>query len=71
MDDKSLSEKSLSAIIWLLLDKLGSSTANFIVTIVLARLLSPEDFGLVAMVMVFFEFSSVFVESGFSTALIR
>ncbi len=71
MADKSLSEKSLSAIIWLLLDKLGSSVANFIVTIVLARLLSPEDFGLVAMVMVFFEFSSVFVESGFSTALIR
>ena len=71
MEDKSLSEKSLSAILWLLLDKLGSSSANFIVTIVLARLLSPEDFGLVAMVMVFFEFSSVFVESGFSTALIR
>lgn len=69
--NKSLSEQSLSAIIWLLLDKLGSSTVNFIVTILLARLLSPEDFGLVAMVMVFFEFSSVFVESGFSTALIR
>lgn len=68
---KSLSEQSLSAIIWLLLDKVGSSSVNFIVTIVLARLLSPEDFGLVAMVMVFFEFSSVFVESGFSTALIR
>lgn len=68
---KSLSEQSLSAIVWVLLDKAGSSTVNFIVTIILARLLSPEDFGLVAMVMVFFEFSSVFVESGFSTALIR
>lgn len=68
---KSLSDRSLAAIIWLLLDKVGSSSVNFIVTIVLARLLSPEDFGLVAMVMVFFEFSSVFVESGFSTALIR
>lgn len=68
---KSLSEKSLSAIIWLLLDKVGSSSVNFIVTIILARLLSPEDFGLVAMVLVFFEFSSVFVESGFSAALIR
>lgn len=68
---KSLSERSLSAIIWVLLDKLGASVINFIVTIVLARLLLPEDFGLVAMVMVFFELSSVFVESGFSTALIR
>jgi len=68
---KSLSERSLSAILWLFLDKLGGSSVNFIVTILLARLLSPEDFGLVAMVMVFFEFSAVFVESGFSTALIR
>ena len=68
---KSLSERSLSAIIWVLLDKLGASVINFVVTIVLARLLLPEDFGLVAMVMVFFELSSVFVESGFSTALIR
>ncbi len=68
---KSLSERSLSAILWVLLDKLGASVINFVVTIILARLLLPEDFGLVAMVMVFFELSSVFVESGFSTALIR
>ncbi len=68
---KSLSERSLSAIVWVLLDKLGGSVMNFVVTIILARLLSPEDFGVVAMVMVFFEFSSIFVESGFSTALIR
>ncbi|MBK6931703.1 MAG: lipopolysaccharide biosynthesis protein [Saprospirales bacterium] len=67
----SLSERSLSAIVWSFLDKLGSSVISFVVTIILARLLSPEDFGLVAMVMIFFEFSSVFVESGFSTALVR
>ena len=68
---KSLSDQSLSGILWLFLDKLGSSSINFLITIVLARLLLPEDFGLVAMVMIFFELSSVFVESGFSTALIR
>ncbi|MBK7410551.1 MAG: lipopolysaccharide biosynthesis protein [Saprospirales bacterium] len=68
---KSLSEQSLSGVLWLFLDKLGSSSINFLITIVLARLLLPEDFGLVAMVMIFFELSSVFVESGFSTALIR
>lgn len=67
----SLGERSLSAVLWVFLDKLGGSSINFIVTILLARLLAPEDFGLVAMVMVFFDFSAVFVESGFSTALIR
>lgn len=68
---KSLSERSLSAVVWAVLDKLSGSVVSFVVTILLARLLSPEDFGLVAMVMIFFEFSAVFVESGFSTALIR
>ena len=68
---QTLGEKSLSGILWVFIDKLGGSTINFLITILLARLLVPEDFGLVAMVMVFFELSSVFVESGFSTALIR
>ncbi len=68
---QSLKDKSLLAILWVGLDKLGSSTVNFIVTIVLARLLAPEDFGIIAMVMIFFEFSVTFVDSGFSAALIR
>ncbi len=68
---QSLSERSLAAAGWAVLDKFSGSVLSFVVTIVLARLLSPEDFGVVAMVMVFFDFSAVFVESGFSTALIR
>ncbi len=57
--------------LWVAVDKVGGSGINFIITVLLARMLFPEDFGLVAMAMVFFEFSAVFVESGFSTALIR
>ncbi len=68
---QSLSERSLAAVGWAVLDKFSGSVLSFAVTILLARLLSPEDFGVVAMVMVFFDFSAVFVESGFSTALIR
>lgn len=67
----SLTERSIAGMIWVTLDKLGGSGVNFIITVLLARLLFPADFGLVAMAMVFFEFSSVFVESGFSAALIR
>lgn len=68
---ESLRDKSMSAFLWVLVDKLGGSTANFLVTLVLARLLSPADFGLVAMVLVFFEISSSFVQSGFGFALVR
>ena len=68
---ESLKDKSLAAFLWVLIDKMGGSVANFIVTVMLARLLTPEDFGLVAMVMVFFELSSSFIQSGIGFALIR
>ena len=67
----SLKDRSITAFLWVIIDKLGSSVINFIVNIVLARLLVPEDFGLIAMVMIFFELSSVFIQSGFAFALIR
>ena len=67
----ALRDKSLTAFVWVMADKLGGSTANFLVTLVLARLLMPADFGLVAMVMVFFEISSSFIQSGFGFALVR
>jgi O-antigen/teichoic acid export membrane protein len=68
---KSLSDQSMQALFWLLIDKVGSSSINFAITIILARLLTPEDFGLVAMVLIFFELSSTFIESGFFPALVR
>jgi O-antigen/teichoic acid export membrane protein len=67
----SLKDKSLAAFLWVLIDKLGGSVANFVVTIILARLLMPADFGLVALVLVFFEISSSFIQSGFGFALVR
>ncbi len=67
----SLTDRSITAFFWVLVDKLGSSSANFVVAIVLARLLTPEDFGLLAVIMIFFELSNTFIQSGFSYALIR
>lgn len=67
----SLLDRSLSGMLWVAIDKVGGSGVNFLITVILARLLFPEDFGLVAMALIFYELSSVFVESGFSTALIR
>jgi O-antigen/teichoic acid export membrane protein len=68
---KSLQDQSISAFFWVILDRAGGSVMNFIMTVILARLLSPADFGLVAMVMIFFEISSGFVDSGFYVSLIR
>lgn len=49
----------------------GTQGIQFIVQIVLARLLPPEDYGILALVLIFIELANVFVQSGFNIALIQ
>lgn len=65
--------KSLTAgsIKWNIIDKVSSQLLYAVTGIVLARLLSQEDFGMVGAVAVFQAFASLFVDSGFSYALIQ
>jgi len=63
--------KVLSAILWKLLERSGSQGIQFIVQIILARLLLPEEYGIIAIVMVFVLLANVFVQNGFNTALIQ
>jgi teichuronic acid exporter len=67
----SLAQKTLSGFLWTLLSRFGTRLVILVVGIVLARILSPEDFGLIAMLGVFFAVSSSLVESGFTQALLR
>ncbi|WP_229712317.1 lipopolysaccharide biosynthesis protein [Cloacibacillus porcorum] len=57
--------------IWKYLERTGNQAVQFIVQIILARLLSPSDFGVIALLLVFINFAQVFVQSGFNTALIQ
>jgi len=61
----SLTHKSQSAIFWSGADVFLRQGLQFFVSILLARLLSPEDFGVVAMLYVFISLAAVFVDSGF------
>lgn len=67
----SLSNKSLIAVIWSGADVFMRQGLQFFVSILLARLLLPEDFGVIAMLYVFIGLANVFVDSGFSSALIQ
>lgn len=58
-------------LIWSFTDNLLQQVVNFTVGVILARILSPEDFGLLGIITVFIAFSNVFVNSGFSEALIN
>jgi teichuronic acid exporter len=56
---------------WSFIDNVASQGSNFIIGIVLARLLFPRDFGLIGMITIFIAISQSFIDSGFSQALIR
>jgi teichuronic acid exporter len=67
----SIAEKAIRGTYWSLVDRFGNQIALFFIGLVLARLLSPTDFGLVGMLMVFVAISQSLIDSGFSSALIR
>ncbi len=56
---------------WKFCERIVSQGISFIISLVLARLLSPDDYGLIALVLVFINLASVFITSGFATALIQ
>lgn len=63
--------KVVKNFLWRLAERCGAQVVTLLVSIVLARLLSPEDFGTVSLVMVFTTILQVFVDSGLGTALIQ
>lgn len=67
----SLKSSVITSLIWKFLERIGTQGVQFVVAIVLARLLSPSDFGLIALVTVFVTIANVFVQSGLNTALIQ
>lgn len=67
----SVKEESFKGVKWTSISRIVTQTTTFAIGIVLARLLSPADYGLIAMVTVFKSISDAFVDCGFSTALVR
>ncbi len=61
----------ISNLLWKFAERSGSQVITFIVQIILARLLLPEEFGMIAMVLVFIAIGDVLVTSGFGSALIQ
>ncbi|KIO70374.1 lipopolysaccharide biosynthesis protein [Caldibacillus thermoamylovorans] len=61
----------ISSLLWKLLERGGTQGIQFIVTIVLARILLPEEFGIIVLITIFISIAEIFVQSGFNTALIQ
>jgi O-antigen/teichoic acid export membrane protein len=65
------SKNIVSNFIWRFAERCGAQLVSFVVSIVLARILAPEDYGTIALVTVFTAILQVFVDSGLGTALIQ
>lgn len=68
---KSIRTQLLNGIVWSTFEKVSVKGTSFVIGIILARLLSPEDYGLLGMLGVFIAVSNVFIESGLAKALIQ
>jgi len=68
---KGLKEKAVTGIFWSFSDSMSTQLSQFIAGLILARILSPEEFGLVGMITVFVSISQSLSDGGFGDALIR
>ena len=71
MTENNIKNKTVSGLIWRFLERSGAQGVNFIVSIILARLLAPELYGTVALITVFTAILEIFVDSGMGNALIQ
>ena len=71
MSNSSLKKNTISALFWKFLERFGVSGVQFILQIILARLLSPSDYGVLSIMIIFTTLANVFIQNGFNTALIQ
>ncbi len=71
MGGESLKSKVVKGAVWTLLEKLSGQIVQFVVGMILARLLTPDDYGTVALMGIFFAVAGVLVDGGFGGALIQ
>jgi teichuronic acid exporter len=68
---QNLKGKAVTGVSWSMIDTIANSGVTFFIGLVLARILTPVEFGLIGMITVFIALSNSIIDSGFSSALIR
>lgn len=68
---ESLKVKTITSVVWSAIERFSVQGIQFLLTIIVARLISPFDYGLVAMLGIFLAIAQTFIDSGFSNALIQ
>lgn len=69
--NENIKKKTKIGMMWNILEKVLGQVISFAINIILARLLTPHDYGTIGMLTIYLTFSNVFIDSGFSRALIQ
>ena len=71
MSDNNLKNKTIKGVAWSFADNIANQGITFIVGLILARMLTPAEYGLIGIILIFVNIFNCIVNSGFSAALIR
>ena len=71
MDEQNIKKKVVSGAVWKFAERIIAQAISLIVSIIIARLLDPSEYGVVSIVTVFFAFANVIISGGLNTALIQ
>ena len=71
MPEKTLKEKTVNGVLWNAVNRFSTQGIQFVFNILIARILLPEDYGVVALLSIFLAVSQAFIDSGFANALVR
>ena len=69
--DQTFRNKTISGVIWKAMESGGNQAVRFVISVVLARMLDPQNYTTLALLLIFVNIADVFVKRGFSTALVQ
>lgn len=71
LSENGMKQKVVKGLLWKILENGGAQGVQFVIAILLARLLTPAEYGVVGIITIFITIANVVVQSGFSTALVQ
>lgn len=71
MNENSIRNKTLSGLIWRYIERFSVEIVHFVVSIILARILHPSDYGLIGLITVFIAIANIFITNGLPQALVQ
>ena len=67
----SLKKQATTGLVWTFAEQFGNQLIGFVISVILARILMPEQFGLIGMIAVFVAIGNALLHSGLTKSLIR